>query len=138
MRFKHRSEDKMIDRQALEDHWNELVRYLKQRWSEVGEKELQQTRGDVQQLLTLLQSKTGWTRERIEADLDQWINRGKTLAEQAVDAARGLAQNAAGRARRGYEESEHMIQERPMGSALVVLGVGVLAGLLLSVALRSR
>jgi uncharacterized protein YjbJ (UPF0337 family) len=128
----------MIDRHALEGHWNELVRYLKQRWSEVSDYELQQSRGDIHQLLGLLQSKTGWSRERIEADLDQWLNRAKSLAEQAVDAARGLAQNTAGRARRRFEQSEEMIQEQPIPSALVVLGIGVLAGILLGVALRSR
>lgn|SRR5690606_16010710 len=128
----------MIDRHALEGHWSELVRYLKKRWSEVSDYELQQARGDIQQLLGLLESKTGLSRERIEADLDQWLHQGKALAEQAVDAARNLAQNAAGRARRRFEQSEHVIQDQPIPSALVVLGVGVLAGVLLGMALRSR
>ena len=60
----------MIDRQTLEGHWKELVRYLKKRWGEVSDYELQEARGDIQELLGLLQSKTGWTRKRIEAELD--------------------------------------------------------------------
>ena len=128
----------MINPQMLEGQWNELAGYIKSKWGQLTDDELQQVRGNVQQLVGLIQDKTGWARENIEAELEQLAARGMQWANQARDAARAFAETAGGQVQQSYEQAEHLVQRRPVESVAVAFGSGLIAGVIIGLVIRSR
>jgi len=59
-------------------------------------------------------------------------------SKQAADQFRRGYDQAADTVREGYEQAEGIIRERPTESAAVCFGVGMLVGVILGLALRSR
>jgi len=59
-------------------------------------------------------------------------------SKQATETFRKGYDQAAEQFRRGYEQTEEMIKDRPAESAAVCFGVGMLCGVILGLALRSR
>jgi len=59
-------------------------------------------------------------------------------SQQAADQFRQGYDQASEAVRQRYEEAEEMIRERPAESAAVCFGVGMLVGVVLGLALRSR
>jgi len=62
----------------------------------------------------------------------------REYAQQAATAVQETTKKAADQVRRGYEETEEMIRQRPGESAAVCFGVGMVVGVVLGLALRSR
>ncbi len=128
----------MVDQQAVEGHWNELAGYIKQRWKQLNDLELQRVKGDLQGLVSLIREKTGWDREKVETELDTLVARGVSMANQATDAARGFAQDAGGRVQQSCDRAEQVVQRRPTESVAVAFGAGLIAGLVIGLVVRSR
>jgi len=139
----------MVNSQTLQGHWNEIKGKLRNKWGQLSNDELQSFNGNVEQLVGMIQRKTGEARGAVEHYLEELTSNGASAISQASEAVREYAQQAAGavqegskqameNVRRGYDEAEHMIRQRPGESAAVCFGVGVLVGALLGIALRSR
>jgi ElaB/YqjD/DUF883 family membrane-anchored ribosome-binding protein len=60
----------------------------------------------------------------------------RTYAQQATEKSGEQAQYAMDAARRGYEETEELVRQRPMESMLTCFGVGVLTGVVVGLMLR--
>jgi ElaB/YqjD/DUF883 family membrane-anchored ribosome-binding protein len=121
---------------------------------------LQSAHGNIDQLIGLIQRKTGEARNSIEKFLDESASGGASAFSQAAETAKEYAQQAVegiqGRSKQateqfrktydqaaeqfkhGYEEAEHLIKDRPAESAAVCFGVGMLVGVILGLSLRSR
>lgn len=149
-----------LNEQVLEGNWNEIKGKLHERWGQVTHDELHKARGNVDQLVGLIQRKTGEARERVEQYLGELtessagvVSRAaetvRGYATSAMDSARGYASGAAGSAedvaaraadalRGGYAETERMIQQRPMESLAVGFGAGLLTGVIIGLVMRSR
>ncbi len=150
----------MVNQQTLQGNWNEIKGKLRNKWGQLTNDDLQMASGNVDQLIGLIQRKTGEARGSIEKFLDDATAEGANAFSQAADTAREYAQQAmetvqdrskqaadqfrkgydqaAESLRRGYEQTEDMIKERPAESAAVCFGVGMLCGVILGLALRSR
>ena len=150
----------MVNEQTLQGSWNEIKGKLRQKWGQLTNDDLQSAHGNVDQLIGLIQRKTGEARSSIEKFLDEASSGGASAFSQATETAREYAQQAVeniqGRSkqaaeqfrktydqagesfRHGYEEAEHMIKDRPAESAAVCFGVGMLVGVILGLSLRSR
>ena len=128
----------MVDQHVLEGHWQELTDYLRQRWNQLEAEDLERVKGNLNQLLALIQDKTGWTRERIEGELDAWIAQGKSLANRATGAVRGFADHAGEQVQQGYDQAEQLVQRRPVESVAVAFGTGLIAGVIVGLILRSK
>jgi uncharacterized protein YjbJ (UPF0337 family) len=139
----------MVNSQTLQGHWNEIKGKLRNKWGQLTNDELQSFNGNVDQLVGMIQRKTGEARNSVEHYLEELTSNGASAIGQASEAVREYAQQAAGavqesskqamdQVRRGYDEAEEMIRQRPGESAAVCFGVGVLVGALLGIALRSR
>lgn len=150
----------MVNQQTLQGNWNEIKGKLRNKWGQLTNDDLQSAHGNVDQLVGLIQRKTGEARSSIEQFLDEATSVGSSAFSQAADTAREYAHQAMdqvqqrsqqaadtlrqgyGQAsdavRHGYEEAEDMIRERPAESAAVCFGVGMLVGVVLGLALRSR
>jgi len=150
----------MVNQQTLQGNWNEIKGKLRNKWGQLTNDDLQQAHGNVDQLIGLIQRKTGEARSAVEKFLDEATADGAGAFSQAAETAREYTQQAmetvqdrskqaaetfrkgydqaADSFRRGYEQTEGMIKDRPAESAAVCFGVGMLVGVILGLALRSR
>jgi uncharacterized protein YjbJ (UPF0337 family) len=149
-----------VNQQTLEGNWTEIKGKLHERWGQLTQDDLQQVRGNVDQLVGLIQRKTGEARERVEQFLSDLTSNGSGGVGRVADAVRGYASSAAdsmrgyassaassmddARARAadmvrgGYAQTERMIQERPVESLAVGFGAGLITGVIIGLVLRSR
>lgn len=139
----------MVNQQTLQGNWNEIKGKLRSKWGQLTNDDVQSFNGNVDQLVGLIQRKTGEARSSIETYLEELTSNGSSGIAQATEAVRGYATQAAERMqdttrhaqeslRHGYEEAEHMIRERPVESLAVCFGAGVLVGVVLGVMMRGR
>jgi uncharacterized protein YjbJ (UPF0337 family) len=148
-----------LNQQTLEGNWNEIKGKLHERWGQLTQDDLQKARGNVDQLVGLIQRKTGEARERVEQYLNEITANGgsgvsrmaetvRGYASTAAEAARGYASTAGESAeeararaaemlRGGYAQTERMIQQRPMESLAVGFGAGLITGVIIGLVMRS-
>jgi uncharacterized protein YjbJ (UPF0337 family) len=138
-----------LNQQTLEGNWNEIKGKLHERWGQLSQDDLQKARGNVDQLVGVIQRKTGEARERVEQYLSELTSNGGAGMSKVADAVRGYASTAAesmedARARAadavrgGYIQTERMIQQRPMESLAVGFGAGLITGVIIGLVMRSR
>lgn len=150
----------MVNEQTLQGNWNEIKGKIRNKWGQLTNDDLQFAHGNIEQLVGLIQRKTGEARSAIEQFLEESTAGGASTISQAAETARQYAQQAmetvqersktaaesfrrnygqaADSVRNGYGQAEEMIKERPAESAAVCFGVGMLCGVILGLALRSR
>jgi uncharacterized protein YjbJ (UPF0337 family) len=136
-----------LNQQTLEGNWNEIKGKLQEKWGQLTQDDLQKARGNVDQLVGVIQRKTGEARERIETFLNDATADGAGVVSKVAETVRGYASQAAesvddvtGRAgdyvRGGYVQTERMIQQRPMESLAVGFGAGIITGVVIGLMLR--
>jgi uncharacterized protein YjbJ (UPF0337 family) len=146
----------MVNQQILEGNWNELKGKIRQKWGELSESDLSQFKGNMDQLVGTIQRKTGEGRDAIENYLQQLTESGSSMVSKATEtmskateSARQYAQNAAGsvqdsakyasdQLRAGYIGAERMVRDRPAESLAICFGIGVMVGVVVALAMRSR
>jgi uncharacterized protein YjbJ (UPF0337 family)/ElaB/YqjD/DUF883 family membrane-anchored ribosome-binding protein len=148
-----------MNQQTLEGNWNEIKGKLHERWGQLTNDDLQKARGSVDQLVGVIQRKTGEARERVEQYLNDLTSGGgagvskvaetvRGYASSAAESARGYASSATETAeeararaadmlRGGYVQTERMIQQRPIESLAVGFGAGLIAGVIIGLVMRS-
>jgi len=139
----------MVNAQVLQGQWNQVRGELKKKWGQLTEDDLRFTNGNIDQLVGRIQSKTGEAREAIEKFLSDATSQGSSMVAQATEQVGQYARYATDQARegynrisdqfgRGYEYSQEMIRDNPGRSIATAFGVGVLLGVVVGMALRSR
>jgi ElaB/YqjD/DUF883 family membrane-anchored ribosome-binding protein len=127
-----------INAQALLGHWSELRARVKDRWWQLTDEDLQAPKAKVEHLVDLIQQKTGEGREVIEAFLSDMVSRGSSIAVHSAEAAGHYAHQAAGRLRERSDRAAEVIRHNPAQSVVAAFGVGLVAGLIIGVAVRPR
>ena len=145
----------MANQQTLLGSWNEVLGKIRSKWGQITQDELQQYKGNTDQLIGFLQRKTGESRDKIEKFLDEAMESGSSAMTGVVETAREYAHQAmdalgsnmgtvrdgagqvADKVREGYESAAEMVSDRPGGSVAVAFGAGLVAGVLLTLLLRS-
>jgi len=100
-------------------------------------------------LIGRIQQKTGEGREAIEKFLNDLTAHGSSGVSQAAEAARDYAQQAGERLRGGYDQAAEMARQRyemaqdavrhnPGQSVAAAFGIGIVVGVVVGLALRSR
>jgi uncharacterized protein YjbJ (UPF0337 family) len=136
-----------LNQQTLEGNWNQLKGKIQEKWGDLSQDDLQRARGSVDQLVGLIQRKTGEARERIEKFLGEAAEGGAGTVSKVAETVRGYASQAAGSVddmasragdyvRGGYVQTERMIQQRPMESLAVGFGAGLITGVVVGLMLR--
>ncbi len=135
----------MVNQQVLAGHWNELRGKLKEKWGKLTDDELRNFDGNVDQLIGRIQRKTGESREAIEHFLSQIADEGSDFLETARERVQEAAGQVADEVRQGYQglregyaEAGKMVQARPGQSLAVAFGIGLLAGVGVTLLLRER
>jgi len=138
-----------INAQELQGQWNKLKGQVKERWGQLTDDDLQIQGGNVDQLVGRIQQKTGEGRESIERFLNELTSRGSSAVAQAAEAVGTYAHQAGDRlkehygqladqARDQYDMAQDMVRHNPTQSVAAAFGIGLVAGLIVGLAIRSR
>lgn len=156
----------MISQQELQGTWNQLKGRIKERWGQLTDNDLTQGEGNVEQLVGMIQQKTGAARRDVEAFFDQAVKDGGNMANRAANTARDYANQASEYAsqageyatqyanqaseafaqryddmqqqlQQGYQQAEDVIRARPAESLTVAFGAGLVTGIVVSLLIRS-
>jgi len=150
----------MVNTQVLQGQWNQVRGQLKKKWGQLTDDDLKFANGNLDQLIGRIQHKTGEAREAVEGFLDEVTAHGASAISQAAETAGQYARQAAavasdglnrvgeqaregynrisGEFERGYEVSRDFVRHNPARSVGTAFGVGVLLGVVVGLALRSR
>jgi uncharacterized protein YjbJ (UPF0337 family) len=135
--------------QRLFGHWDSLKGKIKEHWGQITDDELAEVEGQYDQLVGLIQQKTGEARQQIKTVIDELAEEYSGAFNQAKDAAREYAQHAnealhetaeqfRERAREGYEQAHEVVRRRPAESVAVAFGTGLLVGVIVGLIARSK
>ena len=138
-----------INTQELQGQWNKLRGQVKEKWGQLTDDDLQIHGGNIDQLVGKIQQKTGEGREAVEKFLTELTSKGGSVASQAAEAVGTFAQNAGDRfrdqygqvseqARQKFDATQDLVRSNPTQSVAAAFGVGLVAGLIVGLALRSR
>jgi len=138
-----------INAQALQGQWNKLRGQVKEHWGQLTDDDLQIHGGNIDQLVGRIQQRTGEAREAIEKFLNDLTNRGSAVVTQAAEAVSNFAQQTGDRlrdrygdfaeqARDRYDMAQDVVRHNPGQSVAAAFGIGLVAGLVVGLALRSR
>jgi uncharacterized protein YjbJ (UPF0337 family) len=149
----------MISQQELTGGWTQLKGKIKERWGQLTDNDLSQAEGNVEQLVGMIQRKTGTARRDIEDFMERAVSDGSNMANRVASKAQEYAQQAsdavskgyqqaseavsqryedvAERVHEGYEQAEEMIRARPAESLTVAFGAGIITGILVALMMRS-
>lgn len=139
----------MVTQAHIDGGWTELKGKVKEAWGQISGDELREFEGDVDQLVGMIQRKTGEAREEIERRLAELDARFQPMLAQMQQAAREYYEQtmqATGdtveRARREmaarHAQAEELVRQRPFESVAVAFGTGIIAGVVLGLIARSR
>ena len=139
----------MTNEQILEGNWNEIKGKLRQKWGQLTDDDLPQLRSDADQIVGIIQRKTGEAREAIEQYVEQVSGSAASAvgtaaetageyAQHAAEAVQDTAKQAGDQVRAGYSEVERFVRDRPGQSLAVCFGVGVITGVAIALLLRTR
>jgi uncharacterized protein YjbJ (UPF0337 family) len=134
---------------ALQGKWEEVREMLKEKWSQLTDEDLRFAQGNVDQLVGRIHQRTGEARDVIERFLDQATRTGASAvsdaARRAGDYARGAGEQMrehynriSGELGERFDQTQDLIREKPAHSVATALAIGVLFGVVIGLALRSR
>jgi uncharacterized protein YjbJ (UPF0337 family) len=138
-----------LNQQALEGNWNQIKGKVREKWGQLTDDDLEMLKGKGDELVGVIQRRTGEARDRIERFLTQVVEAGATATSRAAETAREYSAEAADEMerasdyvgeslRKGYEQAESMVQRRPAESVAVAFGLGVVVGAIVGLVLRNR
>jgi len=130
-------------------NWNGIVGSIKQKFGEFTRDELSRVEGNFEQLVGLVQRKTGKSREQISSFINdccesagttygQVANRASHYVDAAGDAIRENYDRVALEAKKGLDYTAQSVVRRPVESIAIAVGAGIFAGLLLGLSMSNR
>lgn len=139
----------MINAEQIQGHWDTIRGKLKERWGQLTDDDLKIAAGNIDQLVGVIERKTGEARANVERFINDMLNDEDSVLNRAKGAAREYGQQAAERAREGYEQAseqmrggyarvERQVREHPAQATLAVFGLGMITGLVLGLMVRSE
>jgi len=127
-----------INVQMIQGEWNQLCGLARQRWSQLTEDDLGALEGNIEQLIGRIQQKTGEKREAIEKFFTDAASRGSSAVAHAAEAAGQYAHQVGDEVRERYDGAENLVRRHPTETVVAAFGIGLLAGLIAGLAIRSR
>lgn len=143
----------MIRQETLQGRWNEISGKLRRRWGQLTDDELDRVHGSVEQLVGLIQRKTGESRDAIERFLDEadsgagpgvagTAERIRERAQECVTQAQEKIHETTGRVseamKHKVQDAQEMIKRRPAESVLGAFVAGLIGGLVVGLIVRHK
>lgn len=155
----------MINEQVFRGNWTTIRGRVKEKWGQLTDDDLVLAEGNIDQLIGIVERRTGESRESIEHYLDQMtsdygsqMDQIRRQAAVAADSAREYAAQTVDAARRQYEQLQRQFQEqygqvaqnlqaryteaeaavrsKPIESLVVAFGTGLVAGVVAGLCFR--
>ena len=128
----------MVTQEQVSGKINDLKGRIEREWGKITNDEWKECEGSMDQLIGLIQQRTGEAREQIEKTMRAWGSEGERLLSNASEAAQEYGRRAAATAREQYGNAQQMVRRHPAESVLVSFGTGLLLGVVLGLVSRSR
>jgi len=138
-----------INAQELQGQWNQVKGKVKEKWGQLSDDDLNVQGGNFDQIIGKIQQRTGEGREAIEKFFSSLTSGGASAISGVAEKARDFAANAGERFRGGYDQAsdfarerydmaEDIVRHRPAQSVAAAFGLGLVVGLVVGIAVRSR
>lgn len=128
----------MINQQTLAGHWNEVRGKIQEKWGQLTDDDLRTFNGNVDQLVGRIQQRTGEARDAIEEFLGEVAEEGSDMMGTVRQRVQETAGQLADGMRDGYSEAERVVTERPGQAVALAFGLGLLAGVGVTLLLRDN
>jgi uncharacterized protein YjbJ (UPF0337 family) len=128
----------MLNAQEIQGQWNRIKGQVKEKWGQLSDNDLQIDNGNIDQLIGRIQQKTGEAREAIEGFLGRLADRGSAAADGLGSRLKDVQGRVSEWAGDGLDSATDFVRHRPGTSMAGVFGLGLVVGLLVGVAIRSR
>ncbi len=124
--------------QTIQGEWTHLCCLARQRWTQLTEEDLRVQEENIGQLVDRIQQKTGEGRDAIEKFFNDMTTRGSLAVAHAAEAAGQYGHQVRDQIRDRYDSAEGMVRHHPTETVVAALGVGLVAGLIIGLAIRTR
>lgn len=122
----------------IRDQWNSITGRLRDHWSELSDHDFRRVRGNAEQLIGMVQKRTGATRAEVEHLIDRVVSDGNRLSHQMSDVASRYAADAseylhdhydliAKRAGEYSHKAAKVVRARPAEALVLAFSLGVIA-----------
>jgi uncharacterized protein YjbJ (UPF0337 family) len=139
----------MVSQTLLQENWNDIKATLKSKWQQLSDHDLRGFRGSADELVQMIQRRTGQARSAIENQLDEMVAEGRSIQKQVGQYVSGAASQvgdvcgegydiAAQKLADGYKQASRYAKENPGAAVAILLGSGLLAGLGIAMLMRRR
>jgi uncharacterized protein YjbJ (UPF0337 family) len=139
----------MLSRTELMGNWNGIVGSIREKFGEFTNDELAKVEGNYEQLVSLIQRKSGQTQESIASFLSdcsesasttygQVANRTAQYADAAGEMIRDNYDRVSQEAKKGIAYTAKSVGRRPLESIALAVGSGIIAGVVLGLAMSNR
>lgn len=139
----------MTTKEEVQGNWNRLAGAVKSKYSQITGDDLTGVQGNVQQLVGMIQRKTGKAREEIDEFVKTVSSNTASTVERISEAAGDMASKASEAIHDGYDYARdasrdgikaatETVQHRPAESLVIAMGIGVVAGLIVGASLFGR
>lgn len=139
----------MVTKEQVSGNWNAIVRSVKEKFSQISGDDLTRVQGNVNELIGLVQRKSGQSREWVEAFLNDAGQTTENVGQRIADTASQYAAQASEvisdnyehlseGARQGYDYTMKTVSRRPLESVAIALGAGMLTGLMIGLSMASK
>jgi len=135
----------MLNAQQVHGQWNSLRGKIKEKWGQLTDDDLRIASGNIDQLVGMIQQKTGEGKEEIERFINGLMSNPSVkraaevvsdYAQQAADTVRDGYDGLSEQVRQGAEQVGKQVQEHPTQSMLACFGLGIITGIVVGTVLR--
>jgi uncharacterized protein YjbJ (UPF0337 family) len=145
--------ENVVTQDTLKSNWNAISGAVKEKYGQITGDELSKVKGNWDQFVSLLQRKTGQTKQQVEHFVDECCDEVGSAYQQVADKVGSAASQAGQYVKEGYESAvenveqgyeysqdcaREMVQRRPIETLAVVTGIALVGGVLLGMSLGKR
>jgi ElaB/YqjD/DUF883 family membrane-anchored ribosome-binding protein len=139
----------MASRNEILGNWNGIVASLRAKFGDFTKDELARVEGNFEELVNLVQRKSGQSKEQIASFVSdccesagttygQVANRASHYVDAAGEVIRDNYDRVASEAKKGLDYTAQNVGRRPLESLALAVGSGIIAGVLIGLSMSNR